>query len=94
MTEPVRIREILVNILNNAVKFTKDGGTIRFDAGSRPGADAQHIVICYRIKDTGIGMSEDFQKKSLTNLRRKKMAYGHSIRARVWECPSQRSILN
>ena len=63
MTEPVRIREILVNILNNAVKFTKDGGTIRFDAGSRPGADAQHIVICYRIKDTGIGMSEDFQKK-------------------------------
>ena len=63
MTEPVRIREILVNILNNAVKFTKDGGTIRFDAGGRPGVDAQHIVICYRIKDTGIGMSEDFQKK-------------------------------
>ena len=63
MTEPVRIREILVNILNNAVKFTKDGGTIRFDAGNRPGADAQHIVICYRIKDTGIGMSEEFQKK-------------------------------
>ena len=63
MTEPVRIREILVNILNNAVKFTKDGGTIRFDAGNRPGADAQHIVICYRIKDTGVGMSEDFQKK-------------------------------
>ena len=63
MTEPVRIREILVNILNNAVKFTKDGGTIRFDAGSRPGADAQHIVIYYRIKDTGIGMSEEFQKK-------------------------------
>ena len=63
MTEPVRIREILVNILNNAVKFTKDGGTIRFDAGGRPGVDAQHIVICYRIKDTGIGMSEEFQKK-------------------------------
>ena len=63
MTEPVRIREILVNILNNAVKFTKDGGSIRLDAGSRPGADAQHIVICYRIKDTGIGMSEEFQKK-------------------------------
>ncbi len=63
MTEPVRIREILVNILNNAVKFTKDGGSIRLDAGSRPGADAQHIVICYRVKDTGVGMSEEFQKK-------------------------------
>ena len=63
ITEPVRIREILVNILNNAVKFTKDGGSIRLDAGSRPGADAQHIVICYRVKDTGVGMSEEFQKK-------------------------------
>ena len=63
MTEPVRIREILVNILNNAVKFTKDGGTIRFDASNRPGADAQHILICYRVKDTGVGMSEEFQKK-------------------------------
>ena len=63
MTEPVRIREILVNILNNAVKFTKDGGTIRFDAGNRPGADAQHRVVCYRVQDTGVGMSEEFLTK-------------------------------
>lgn len=34
MTEPVRIREILVNILNNAVKFTNDGGTIRLDVSN------------------------------------------------------------
>ena len=38
MTEPVRIREILVNILNNAVKFTNDGGTIRLDVSNRPGS--------------------------------------------------------
>ena len=50
MTEPVRIREILVNILNNAVKFTNDGGTIRLDASNRPGADAQHRVVCYRVQ--------------------------------------------
>ena len=63
MTEPVRIREILVNILNNAVKFTNDGGTIRLDVSNRPGADAQHRVVCYRVQETGVGMSEEFLTK-------------------------------
>lgn len=63
MTEPVRIREILVNILNNAVKFTNDGGTIRLDVSNCPGADAQHRVVCYRVQDTGVGMSEEFLTK-------------------------------
>ena len=53
----------LVNILNNAVKFTNDGGTIRLDVSNRPGADAQHRVVCYRVQDTGVGMSEEFQTK-------------------------------
>ena len=93
MTEPVRIREILVNILNNAVKFTKDGGTIRFDAGNRPGADAQHIVICYRIKDTGIGMSEDFQKKIFDEFAQEENGVRTQYKG-TGECPSQRSMLN
>ncbi|MGN0996658.1 MAG: ATP-binding protein [Candidatus Ventricola sp.] len=60
LADAVRIREVLVNILGNAVKFTPDGGTIAFDASYLPGADAQHVVVRYRIADTGVGMSEDF----------------------------------
>ena len=60
LADAVRIREVLVNILGNAVKFTNDGGTITFDASYRPGADGQHIVACYSIADTGVGMSEEF----------------------------------
>ena len=60
LADALRIREVLVNILGNAVKFTKDGGTITFDADYRPGADEQHIVACYRVADTGVGMSEEF----------------------------------
>ena len=60
LADALRIREVLVNILGNAVKFTKDGGRITFDATYRPGADGQHIVVCYRIADTGVGMSEEF----------------------------------
>ena len=63
LADAVRIREVLVNILGNAVKFTNDGGTITFDAGFRPGGDGQHIVACYRIADTGVGMSEEFVER-------------------------------
>ena len=61
MADELRIREVLLNIISNAVKFTKDGGTISFAAESRPGKDKQHIIVRFRISDTGIGMSEEFQ---------------------------------
>ena len=60
LADAVRIREVLVNILGNAVKFTADGGSISFESGFRPGADERHIVVRYRIADTGVGMSEEF----------------------------------
>lgn len=60
--DAVRIREILVNILSNAVKFTPDGGTITFSFSQSPASDGQHILMHYQISDTGIGMSEEFQK--------------------------------
>ena len=62
LTDPLRLREILINLLNNAVKFTPDGGTIDFSMGARPGKDEKHIVVWYTIADNGIGMSEEFQK--------------------------------
>ena len=57
------IREVLTNFLSNAVKFTKDGGTVTLDISSHPGEDDKHIVARYIVKDNGIGMSEEFQKK-------------------------------
>ena len=60
LADAVRIREVLVNILGNAVKFTDDGGTITFETSYHPGVDAQHMVARYKVSDTGIGMSEEF----------------------------------
>ena len=63
MADELRIREVLLNIISNAVKFTKDGGTISFAAENCPGNDKNHIIVRYRISDTGIGMSEEFQAR-------------------------------
>ncbi len=63
MADELRIREVLLNIISNAVKFTKDGGTISFIAENAPGNDEHHTIIRYRISDTGIGMSEEFQSR-------------------------------
>ena len=60
LADAVRIREVLVNILGNAVKFTGDGGAICFESSYLPGADARHITVRYRVADTGVGMTEEF----------------------------------
>ena len=60
LADAVRIREVLVNILGNAVKFTNDGGNVRFETDYQRGADDRHIIVRYRVTDTGVGMSEEF----------------------------------
>ena len=63
LADVLRIREVLVNLLGNAVKFTKDGGEITLDISSYPGADEKHVITRYVVRDNGIGMSEEFKKK-------------------------------
>lgn len=63
LADVTRIREVLVNLLGNAVKFTKDGGKITLGISSYPGTDEKHIIIRYVVQDNGIGMSEEFQKE-------------------------------
>ena len=62
LTDSVRLREILVNILGNAVKFTKDGGHIQLQEEILPGHNAGEILVQYTITDTGVGMSKEFME--------------------------------
>lgn len=60
----MRLNQVLLNLLSNAFKFTPEGGTIRFtlnEEESPKGSD--YVRVHFRIKDTGIGMSPEFQKK-------------------------------
>jgi signal transduction histidine kinase/ActR/RegA family two-component response regulator len=55
-TDPTRLRQILINLVGNAIKFT-ERGTIRLRVGMLDGKDEGRIG--FDVIDTGIGMSED-----------------------------------
>lgn len=69
--DSVRLNQILLNILSNAVKFTPEGGVIDIYLNQEPSPKGEDYVrVCFRVKDTGIGMSEEFQKKIWSSFER------------------------
>lgn len=63
IADPLRLEQILINILANAVKFTPDGGQISLWIIQKDTAPAGFADFEFHIKDNGIGMSEEFQKQ-------------------------------
>ena len=60
----VRLNQVLLNLLSNALKFTPEGGQIHVTVSqeSSPKGE-QYVRTHFWVEDTGIGMSEEFQKK-------------------------------
>ena len=71
ITDKLRLNQVLLNILSNAIKFTPEGGTISFLVGEKPSSD-DIADFEFRIKDNGIGMSEEFQKTIFETFTREK----------------------
>ena len=60
----VRLNQVLLNILGNAVKFTPEGGKITVAMYEEPsGRGDAFVKIHFRITDTGIGMTEEFRQR-------------------------------
>ncbi len=58
----LRMQQICINLLNNAVKFSESGSKVEWIATNEQ-LDDTHIQMKYRIRDYGCGMSEEFQQK-------------------------------
>lgn len=60
----VRLNQVLINLLSNAIKFTPSGGRINvYLTQENSPLGNSHVRCHFRVKDTGIGMSPEFQKK-------------------------------
>ena len=57
--DAMKLKQVLINILGNAVKFTPEGGTVRFLIEEGPAYD-QKKTLRFIISDTGIGMSQEY----------------------------------
>lgn len=66
-----KLQQVLVNILNNAVKFTPEGGKITLQYQQEPVEDgrAEYQIT---VRDTGIGMDEEFQKHAFEAFERER----------------------
>lgn len=58
----LRIKQILINLLSNAIKFTMKDGTVLFHIEEFTVENKNRIGYRFIVQDTGIGMSEEFQK--------------------------------
>ncbi len=55
----MKLRQVLINILGNAVKFTPEGGKVNLTVERTAQFDGM-TTLCFRIADTGIGMSKEY----------------------------------
>ena len=63
----IRITDVLMNLLNNAVQYTPEAGEISLTVTGRPDDDPAYREISFEIRDNGIGMSSELQKRLFDN---------------------------
>ena len=62
ITDKLRLMQVLLNIIGNAVKFTPMGGMICVCVSEQPCKKDGYATVVFRVKDNGIGMSPEFQE--------------------------------
>lgn len=62
LADTLRITQIYNNLISNAVKFTPDGGRVKFEFWQTKSDARGKVNLCARVSDTGIGMSDEFMK--------------------------------
>ena len=63
LTDTIKVKEIFVNILSNALKYTPAGGSVMMNVAELPCDESGYMIVRTRVSDTGIGMSADYQTR-------------------------------
>ncbi|MBQ6342618.1 MAG: response regulator [Anaerolineaceae bacterium] len=61
--DELRLNQIFINILSNAIKYTNPGGRVTIDMSETKSGQPGKVHLTYRVEDTGIGMSPEYMKK-------------------------------
>ena len=60
LTDTTKVKEIFVNILSNAMKYTPSGGSVMVDVAELPCDEPGYMIEKIRVNDSGIGMSQEY----------------------------------
>ena len=63
LTDTTKVKEIFVNILSNAVKYTPAGGSVMVNVDELPCNEPGYMIVRTSVSDTGIGMSQEYLTK-------------------------------
>ncbi|MDD3184057.1 MAG: transporter substrate-binding domain-containing protein [Anaerostipes sp.] len=72
LMDKLRLQQIFINLLNNAVKFTNRGGLVEFGV-RKLSEDADKATILFMVRDNGIGISEEFLPKVYDDFEREEV---------------------
>lgn len=60
---PTHVKRVLMNVLSNAIKYNRDSGFIYISYRELESKEPSHVIIEFICRDTGIGMSKEFQER-------------------------------
>ena len=63
ITDKLRLTQVLLNIISNAVKYTPVGGMVNIRVSEKPCRREEYTTLIFSVKDNGIGMSPEFCKQ-------------------------------
>ena len=92
MGDEMRIRQVILNLLSNALKYTPDGGAITFTVEGVPQKKANIQKLRIIVRDTGYGMDADYIKTIFEPFTRLNNSMTGKIRVQAWALPSRKTL--
>ena len=91
--DALRIRQVLLNIIDNAVKYTPAGGRVHLTLTQPEPPQDDHVIYHFCCQDTGIGMDEDFQQRMFMPFERARNTTDSKIAGTGVGLPISKSLL-
>lgn len=76
--DPLRLNQVLINLLSNALKFTPEGGSVRLEIRQMQRTNSR-VRLRFNVSDNGIGMSEEFLNRIFTPFEQESSAAGQKL---------------
>lgn len=92
--DKVRLKEIFLNLISNAYKYTPEGGTVTLAVRELPDPREGYVLLEILVSDTGIGMSQDFLPQLFEEFSRERSAADSGIQGTGLGMPIVKRIVD